>query len=379
MTLYWKGYGGFPRMARVINTTASDKDYISTTDEYEELMIEKGIVSFRNSNYRLEIDDDTSLFYSLKTGDVISIDDRGVIRILYACEEGDACLFITGHCNSNCIMCPSSDFERRRSEAISLEWFRQYFTLLPTDVGHITITGGEPTLNTTLFFDVMDMVADKFSDAETLLLTNGRSFAAKNMVDRLVAHCPQYLRIAIPIHGPTPELHDKITRASGSFKETCMGIRKLLNEGIAIELRVVISKLNYSVLTEIADFIVDRFPSALVVNFIGLETRGSCAVNFNNVYVDLPIAAQAAIPAIDRLASAGVDAALYNFPLCSVDRGYWSVCKNSITPSKIRFPAGCDSCEAKISCGGFFNSTLSLAKPKIKPIQFGGPKHDQSF
>lgn len=368
MTIYWKNYGSYPRLARVVNI-ASDECNDVVAEGYEHLLIEHGLVSFLSDAYSLSIDDE-SPFYSLKTGDVISVDDRGIVHVQYAQKDNDACLFITGHCNSNCVMCPSSDSERKSYEEITLNWFQDFLNLLPPETGHFTMTGGEPTLNTELFFEVMSLVADKFPDAETLLLTNGRSFAARSMMSRLMVRCPQYLRVAIPIHGPTPQTHDEITQAVGSFRETSMGIRHLLDAGIAVELRVVVSKLNYMLLCDIADYIINNFPNALVVNFIGLETRGSCAKNYKEVYISLPDAARAAIPAIDKLTRAGVDAALYNFPLCAVNRGYWSICKNSISPDKIRFPEECEECEARMTCGGFFNTTLSMAKPTVHPVHF---------
>lgn len=368
MTLYWKNYNSFPRLASVINTEL-DEETPMLYDGREYLIIRSGYAKFHSDSLSISIDEG-SLFYTLRTGDVISIDDRGIIYVQFAKNDDDVCLFLTGHCNSNCIMCPSSDAERRSHEEITFDWFQRFLALLPKEVGHFTVTGGEPTLNTELFFRVMALVADHFPDAETLLLTNGRSFAARSMVNRLIEHCPQYLRVAIPVHGPSPQIHDMITQTPRSFYETSMGIRHLLDAGIAVELRVVVSKLNSAYLNEIADCIIGNFPKALVVNFIGLETRGSCAKNYDDVYITLADAARVAIPAIDRLASAGVDAALYNFPLCVVDKGHWSICRNSISPDKIRYPAECEVCEAKIVCGGFFSTTLSMAKPTVHPIHF---------
>lgn len=368
MTLYWKDYNSFPRLAGVVNTE-SDAEVQILGDNCERLIIGNGKAIFQSDAYGMSIDDD-SPFYSLRTGDVITIDDRGIVYVQFARKDNDVCLFITGHCNSNCVMCPSSDAERCSHEVITFDWFKRFLALLPADVGHFTVTGGEPTLNTELFFRVMALVADNFPDAETLLLTNGRSFAARSMISRLIEHCPQYLRVAIPLHGPSAQIHDVVTQVAGSFQETVLGIRHLLNAGIAVELRVVVSKLNYMYLTEIADYITANFSDALVVNFIGLETRGNCAKNYKNVYITLMDAARASIPAIDRLTRAGVDAALYNFPLCAVDRGHWSICRNSISPDKIRYPAECEKCEAKMACGGFFSTTLSMAKPTVYPVHF---------
>lgn len=367
MTLFWKDYRGGPRIAKVRNELG-DGVYNNLEYSTELLHIRPGHISFSSDGYSTTISEPDSRFYLLMTGDVITTDDRGVIYQLFSVEENDATLFITGHCNSNCIMCPASDSERKQDGGMTDEWMRQYLSMLPDNTGHITVTGGEPTLRTEIFFEMMERIANRFPEVETLLLTNGRSFASLNIVNRLIAYCPQYLRVAIPIHASTALLHDRITQAPGSFEQTCMGVNNLTAKGIAVELRVVVSKLNCYTLTNIAEYIVQHLPKALVVNFIGLETRGSCAKNSKEVFVDLQESARLILPAINILAKAGIDAALYNYPLCMVDRGYWALCKRSISPDKMCFADSCNTCEAKSFCGGFFNTTLSMTKPTVYPI-----------
>lgn len=304
----------------------------------------------------------------LRTGDIISISSAGFIYKLYDSCDSDATVFITGQCNSNCIMCPCSDYERQYNTGYTDDLLRKYIELLPPDLSHIVVTGGEPTLKTNQFFMAMELLADKFPTAGVLLLTNGRSFASKSMVEKLVAHCPPFLEIAIPLHGHNAGLHDSIARATDSFKHTLMGIHNLSAKGIPIELRVVVSKLNVKYLSDIAQFIKATLPKVRIVNFIGLETLGNCAKNFEQVYMDYAETFKFIKPALRVLVDAGIDTSLYNYPLCTVERGFWSLCRQSITPHKIRYASACDECDAKTFCGGYFGSTLGVAKPKVNPI-----------
>ena len=64
----------------------------------------------------------------------------------------------------------------------------------------------------------------------------------------------------------------------------------------------------------------------------------------------------------------GIDVKLYNFPLCMVDEGYWSIAAKSISEYKIQYPCECEACTVKEICGGFFGSTLHLMKPTVYPI-----------
>ncbi len=243
MTLYWKDYCRNPRIALVHRASEECTDRIG---QHEVLTISPSQIMLKSDGYALPLSKDMyDRFQCLNTGDIVTIDEHGMIYQLFNINENDATFFLTGYCNSNCIMCPSTDSERSDNNGMPVEWLLEYLDLLPDTLNHIVVTGGEPTLRAEAFFRVMEKIADRFSEIETLLLTNGRSFASKYMVDRLIAHCPQYLMVAIPIHGPNAEIHDSITRSKGGFLQTRAGILHLLAAGIGIELRIVVSKRNY--------------------------------------------------------------------------------------------------------------------------------------
>lgn len=348
MNLYIKNYGGGSRLARV----GLDGDNVLLGDD----------------GYTVPLDSMKSP-ERLSDEDILTIDKQGRGYRLYSNEEHDATVFMTGRCNSNCIMCPTSDKERQIGSGLSDAKLLSYIDMLPADVSHVVVTGGEPTLRPKLFFKVMKKLTDRFPHIETLLLTNGRSLSVGSFFDKLKSYCPPYLCVAIPLHGDTPELHDSITRAPGSFEQTDRGILNLLAAGIAVEIRIVVTRLNQPALNGIADRIIRYYPTVHTVNFIGLETRGNCAKNFAKVYIGHREAFEAMHEAIDALVGAGINTSIYNFPLCDVDAGYWGICRKSISPEKIRFPAACDGCAARDGCGGFFSTTLSMTKPHVRPIK----------
>ena len=361
-----KEYHSYARIAGIITEEIDESD-IRTGHEY--LIIEDNDAFFSSDEYHLVLSDDHwSELLKLKNGDIITIDEKGIVRVLYESCSGDVTIYLTALCNSNCVMCPSFDTERRTENAMSDEWMYEFVRLLPAGVRHIVITGGEPTLRTELFFDVLYGLADKYPNVDTLILSNGRSFSSKKMVERFLEHCPAFTTIAIPIHHFIPSLHDCITRAPGSFVQTKMGIDHLLAHKVSVELRVVVSKKNCDNLVEIAGFIANYFKSVTVVNFIGLETRGNCAINFDDLFIPFDEVFSLLKPAITTLVEAGIDVGLYNFPLCWIEEGFRGICKKSITPSKIRYNQECDNCILKTACGGFFGTTRALAKPAVRPI-----------
>ena len=359
-------YNSHARIAGVI-TEEIDENDIRTGHEY--LIVEEDKAFFTSDEYILPVSEKINhALHNLRNGDVITISEHGILRVLYDSCSGDATIYTTALCNSNCIMCPSSEMERMKENAMSDEWIYEYIRLLPSNVNHIVITGGEPTLRTDLFFEILYGLAVKYPRVETLILTNGRSFSSKKILNRFLAHCPEFTTIAIPLHDYYPAFHDSITQVPGSFDQTNKGIDHLLANRVAVEIRIVVSKRNCCHLVELAEYIVKNHNGIQVVNFIGLETRGNCAKNFNDLFIPFDSVFSYIKPAVKTLVESGIDVGLYNFPLCWIEEGYRSLCKMSITPSKIRYNQECDFCNLKTVCGGFFNTTHALAKPTVKPI-----------
>lgn len=361
MNLFLKDYHETPRLTG-IRYGMEDSSY-----PHEQIIIGESSTKFK-SDGKILTEEQSAVLRKLDNGDIISLNDLGVLHRIYSAAEKDATIYMTGHCNSNCIMCPTTEEERRHSEGLPDDWLEEFLEMLPNDLNHVVVTGGEPTLRLNMFLHVMHRLAERFPRIETLLLSNGRSFASELLVKKLIEFCPQHLCVAIPLHGDTAELHDRITRSEGSFRQTLLGLKHLMAEGIAIELRIVVTKWNCNHLTKIAELICKELPNVHVVNFIGMETRGNCALHFDDLFMPHEEAFACMKPAIHQLLQNGIDAGIYNFPLCSVEPGYWGICRKSITPEKIRYPKACEKCSVKGACGGFFNTTLSMAKPEVYPI-----------
>ena len=119
---------------------------------------------------------------------------------------------------------------------------------------------------------------------------------------------------------------------------------------------------------ETAEYIVHHFKGVFCVNFIAMEMMGNAVKNKNILWEDYSVLFQKAKRAIILLVQNGVDVQLYNFPLCTVEKGFWSIAVKSITDYKIRYMEACDSCRVKSICGGFFYSTKQLMCPKVYPV-----------
>lgn len=324
---------------------------------------------FPNETVTPILESERFIFNAFDEGDVLDINESGIIYRWYSATDGDAGIATTAICNSNCIMCPASDGERHQNNAPTIQQLEEVIRHMPRDLWHFTVTGGEPTLiGEDEFIDFIKYIDERLPSAKLLLLTNGRTLGDKEFFRKFATIMPQNMRIAIPIHGSTSEKHDRITRAVGSFKQTMRGITNLLNIQAEVEIRIVISKLNCEDILNIAKLIVDSFPNITIVHFVGLEMRGNCVVYPNEVLISYQEAFVKSKPAINYLIRHGVDVALYNFPYCMIEKGYWPIAQKSISPYKSMFYNECNNCKLKEECCGIFLSTMNYYKPTVYPI-----------
>ena len=300
--------------------------------------------------------------------DVFEVSDNGNAYLYYNTQSADNAFLLSLKCNSNCIMCPVAENVRKTGHIANSQSLIKIASQIPIDAQHLTLTGGEPFLIGEGVFDFFEYLKGKFTHSDFLLLTNGRAFCSASFANRTRQTLPSNTIIGIPIHGHNAELHDHITQVKGSFDQTCKGIKNMLNLGCRIELRIVVSKLNYMHINEIADLIINEFPTTDCVKFMGLEMLGNAAKHCDDVWLPYPQAFNSSERAIDKLILNGIDVGIYNFPMCSVPSRYWGIYQKSISDYKIRYAANCDLCAMKNDCGGIFGGTIRLAKDDVIPF-----------
>lgn len=300
--------------------------------------------------------------------DVYELWENGRLSEYYDDSSLDNYFFVTGKCNSNCVMCPSPDISRQKGGSTSVNTLIEIAKHIPADAPHLTITGGEPFMIGLDIFRFFEFLRDKFECTDFLFLTNGRIFAVDSYVQRFVEKAPKNSIVAIPIHGSTAEIHDMITQTNGSFDQTIIGIKKLLKAGIHVELRIVVSRLNEKDIHNIAKMISDELSGVDYVSIMAMEMTGNARVNQDKVWISYVDAALVAEDAALVLIEKGIDVKLYNFPLCTVKKEFWTLCEKSISPDKVRYAETCEICKMKNACGGVFAGTMSMEKGELSAI-----------
>lgn len=359
------------------NKNVSNKEeYIQVLDDENINLFEEGYkgyifsnkpqnINLQKINYCSNIKD----YQTLLDYDVVEIINDRMIRVLYRDDSEDNVIVVTNQCNSNCIMCPDSNVVRNTRENPDIKKLLEQVRCIPDDTEHITITGGELGLLKENLFKLLEECKTHLPNTEFLLLTNGRVFADTDFTNKMKECVPSNVRIAIPIYGDNEKLHDEITRTKGSFEQAIIGIKKLIEKNIDIEIRIVVLKKNYKYLERIANFIVSEIPEVKMVNIMALEMTGNAYKNRDEVWVNFEEVKKYLYNACIKIIKAGIITNLYNFPLCSLDERLYSISHKSITDYKIRYKEQCEKCIAKESCGGFFNSTINMKDIEVKPIK----------
>ncbi len=164
---------------------------------------------------------------------------------------------LTFRCQNNCIHCYAGG-PHETPEMTTQQWKETIDRLSNVGIFIMTFTGGEPTIREDLP-ELLLYAQNK--GIVTGLITNGRRLKDKAYVDILEKSGLDFVQITLESHKPT--IHDKMTAAKGSWKETIAGIRNAANSEIYVTTNTTLSKHNADSFLDTVDFIksleVDAF------------------------------------------------------------------------------------------------------------------------
>lgn len=154
-------------------------------------------------------------------------------------------------CNNNCLFCVQGR-KREKLSARNVEGIKEDMKKARKSCNSIVLTGGEPTMHPSFLKIVL--FADRLNFDTIQIQTNGRLFAYKEFCKKTVKAGANEFSPAV--HGADSEIHDKLTNAKGSFKQTVRGIENLREMNQKVVTNTVITKQNYKQLPEIAKLLV---------------------------------------------------------------------------------------------------------------------------
>ncbi len=234
----------------------------------------------------------------------------------------------------------------------------------------ITLTGGEPTIHPR-FIEIITRIRKDFPNNRMMIASNGRRFCYTPFVD--ATSRVNSITWEIAIHGPNSAVHDAVTRVPGSFNQTVDGIINLLNRknpSHEIEIRVIILKQNYKILSEICEFIYEKFPGIDRVVLIYQEIEGVCEDNIKLVNVTHEEVRKPVEETAEKWGEVFPDFRLYHFPLCTISPRFWKYVWRTLRGEEVFHPLLCDECLYKEYCLGIHHGYHELIGIKeFQPIK----------
>jgi radical SAM protein with 4Fe4S-binding SPASM domain len=166
-------------------------------------------------------------------------------------------LALTFRCQNNCVHCYAGG-PHETPELAASQWKEIIDRLQHLGVFILTFTGGEPTLRD----DLPELLLHSQNKGMvTGLVTNGRKLKDKNYVKTLEKSGLDFVQVTLESHAA--KIHDSITAAKGSWKETVAGIKNAVLSQIYVTTNTTLSKHNASGFLDTIDFLkklgVDAF------------------------------------------------------------------------------------------------------------------------
>lgn len=301
-------------------------------------------------------------------------------------------LHLTYHCPERCIFCS----EEHRMEAyhpFEVTWGR-VATVLRTHasrgVKSVHLTGGEPTLHPK-FVEVC-MLARKLG-MRTSVGTIGTMIAKRSFAERAVPWLDEAL---FSLHGPTAEIHDRLTRRAGSFDTVTAAIRNAVavNPGFNAYVNTVVTRLNVDHLGDTVALAASLGAKLIVVS--NTTPEGGGLDHFDQI--ELPLSKLAEVmPTIPARAGAAI-VRFFGMPMCLLapyeslsNDVHWDprvTTEWGRKPGKVSFEdfynwepnrkrvytASCEGCTRKGVCMGVYDAYAErYGTPELRPYRAATP------
>lgn len=277
---------------------------------------------------------------------------------------------LTFRCNDNCISCILDTEATSRIPDPALRQITDVIDSINPDTDYFGVSGGEPTLRKDIF-QLLKYARSRYSNLYIFIVTNGRMFAYEDVVKKLSDLNLGNYRVAVALYGHTEDIHEAITRTKGSFRQTIHGIKNLTSFRIPTELRVIINKMNYRHMEELAHFIAKEFQGLDRVVFVNMKITGNAYKNKDRVLVRYNELVPFVEKSVEVLRKNNINTMLFHFPLCTIPERLWNLAKG-ITKAEVEeltFVEECDKCRMKSDCSMIWKSYVVVAgKDEFKAV-----------
>jgi len=310
----------------------------------------------------------------LQKDDVIEFSD-GVGYVHFSVDSNDNCIVVSNECNERCINCPQLDKAKIPGLA---EQNHRLIGFLPRATKTVALSGGEPTLDFPEFMRVIKAFYKRRSDLHIDILTNGLVLSDISKTSEMATLLrTDTSTFCITLYGDIPSIHDAHTRTPGSFAKLHTALHNLAYYRYSIELRFLITALNYMRLPSFIEYVYDNFPFVDHISLMGMEYSGDASKNADGLHVSIEEYSLYLVEAVRNSVMRDIPIFIYNHPVCLLPKILRKYAVASISDWKSGYYSLCGQCDAKGFCGGFFTTSNPAFIPKnIHPISLDYPGED---
>ncbi|WP_306796725.1 His-Xaa-Ser system radical SAM maturase HxsC [Mesorhizobium sp. GbtcB19] len=283
-------------------------------------------------------------------GDVLLVNpSRGTADRLIRSSSQHNTFLVTERCDQVCLMCSQPP----KKHHFDLFPYFETAALLAPEHATIGISGGEPTLFKTELFRFLQRVLEARPDISFHVLTNGQHFDEEDL--NALSHIDLGRVVwGIPLYSSDAGVHDEIVGKEGAHAQLLRNLALMCRLGAQIELRTVLMRPNADGLPGLARVIGSTLPFIRTWAVMQMENIGFGRMNWKSLFFDSSEGFELVGRSIDFVRSRGIDAWLYNFPLCTVPPEYRHLAPATISDWKRAYRVECEGCSLKEACGGFF-------------------------
>lgn len=183
-------------------------------------------------------------------------------------SPGELTLILTHQCNFRCIYCFNSAAPDKPHMMSTPDWLRVLAEAVEQGVVRCTISGGEP-LTHPGFREILEAVMDY--DMFPYVCTNGSLVGPEEVEYFTGLRLPC---IQISLDAVDEAIHDRMSRAPGSLPDVRTAIHALIDAGIDVMVKSVITPINFTDLEKLIDSCHDWGVVRLTLDRFDLSNAG---------------------------------------------------------------------------------------------------------
>lgn len=307
----------------------------------------------------------------LAVGDVLEFSE-GNCYVHFSSASNDNCIVVTNACNEQCLNCPQPD--KTRNPGLP-ERNARLIRLLPMDVQSVALSGGEPTVDFPELLRVIKALYTRNAGLHIDVLTNGIELSDFSKAEVLATVLnKQTSTFCITLYGDIPSIHDAHTQIPGSFAKVHAALHHLAFYGYTIELRYLITSLNYERLPSFIEYAYENFPFVDHISIMGMEFSGDAVVHASQLFVACETYTPFLLAAVQKAVMRDIPIFIYNHQVCLLPKQLWRFAVASISDWKTGYYPQCEQCDVRGYCGGFFTTSNPEYIPEtITPISLDYP------